>query len=68
MKHGKMQEFSFQVMMWRKYLPKRKKLQYGYILESAIFSVYLSVVLQTDFWKTKFWTEELPVWRPLTMM
>ena len=31
-------------------------------------SVYLSVVLQTDFWKTKFWTEELPVWRPLTMM
>ena len=30
--------------------------------------VYLSVVLQTDFWKTKFWTEELPVWRPLTMM
>ena len=68
MKHGKMQEFSFQVMMWRKYLPKRKKLRYGYILESAIFSVYLSVVLQTDFWKTKFWTEELPVWRPLTMM
>lgn len=36
--------------------------------ESAIFSVYLSVVLQTDFWKTKFWTEELPVWRPLIMM
>ena len=68
MKHGKMQEFSFQVMMWRKYLPKRKKLRYGYILESAIFSVYLSVVLQMDFWKTKFWTEELPVWRPLTMM
>mgnify|MGYP000615164525 CR=1 FL=1 len=42
MKHGKMQEFSFQVMMWRKYLPKRKKLQYGYILESAIiFRVFI---------------------------
>ena len=36
----KMQEFSFQVMIMEKYLPKRKKLQYGYILESAIFSVY----------------------------
>ena len=31
-----------------------------------IFRVF--IVLQTDFWKTKFWTEELPVWRPLTMM
>ena len=28
---------------------------------SAIFSVYLSVVLQTDFWKREFWTEESPV-------
>lgn len=33
-----------------------------------IFRIYLSVVLQTDFWKREFWTEELPVWRPLTMM
>ena len=47
---------------------KAKELRYGYILESAIFSVYLSVVLQTDFWKREFWTEESPVWRPLTMM
>ena len=35
---------------------------------TAISSVYLSVVLQTDFWKREFWTEESPVWRPLTMM
>ncbi len=50
------------------YLRKRKKIRYGYILESEIFSVYLSAVLQMDFWKREFWTEESPVWRPLIMM
>ena len=33
----------------------------GFILESVIFSVFLSVELQTDFWKKVYWTEESPV-------
>ena len=35
----------------------------GYDVEkiSVIFSVFLSVELQTDFWKKVYWTEESPV-------
>ncbi len=40
---------------------KQKKNQDGFILESVIFSVFLSVELQTDFWKKVYWTEESPV-------
>ena len=29
--------------------------------ESVRFSVFLSVELQTDFWKKVYWTEESPV-------
>ena len=40
---------------------KQKKNRDGFILESVIFSVFLSVELQTDFWKKVYWTEESPV-------